>query len=125
MGDDLGPSLVKLMGQVHLNRADVRAGGAQAAGIRQVGVPGHVLVRSQGRADGAGNGVAVAVPAASAEYGAGIEAGAAADALQGLAVFRLPEQVAAAVVYDDQVLGLALPGAVVVGGIGGDRLAGG
>ena len=119
-------------GDVDLHGASVAAGAAQGRGVGQVfGLGQAHEFRGYDGADGAGIDPSVGVAAHALVDGADVEAGAAADAVEGFAEGGVGQQAAAPVVHDDQV---ELFRAVLVGGaagagdhadIGGDALAGG
>src|SRR5580693_5906028 len=60
-------------------------------------------MRSENAADWAGIGGAIAVPANGAKHRAHVEAGAAADAMQHVALLNVCEQFASAIVEQDDV----------------------
>ena len=99
----LPPRDEELLMQIDLHRANVAARSAQAARERQA----FVFVRFAGgvdnRADRAADGDAVAVAAAAAIDGAGVEAGAAANAIERAAEIGAAEQFAAAIVDEHDV----------------------
>ena len=108
-------------GYVDVDRAAFEAGAAERAEFEHVlgGVEVGLEQRGQGGADGAGVDGAVGVAADFAVDGAGVEAGATAEAGEQVAV-GASEDVAAAVVEDDQVELFGTVGFVGAGRAGDD-----
>ena len=93
----------QLFVQVDLHRADIAARATGGAGKRHAAVLPDVAAGAQRGADRPRNDVAVAVAGGAAVYRAGVHAGAAADAAQALREVVAAEDVAAAVIDDDDV----------------------
>src|SRR5215467_2456979 len=72
----------QLVVQIHLDRADVAARAAQRGSERQTRMRRWIEMGRQHRADWPGHGHAVAMPPAAPIDGAGVHAGAAANAVQ-------------------------------------------
>src|SRR5581483_8508108 len=118
----LAPPGEKLVVQIDVHRADVAARAAEGGRERQAGVLRRIRMRRQRGSDGPRHRHPVAVPAAAPVHRAGIQARAAADALEGGAEFAAAEDLAAPAIDDDDVQLARGPGAVEVRGIRGDRL---
>lgn len=114
-GDDL-PPFVQLFVYVNLDRADIGAGAAERRGKRQPAVFLQVYTGRKNGTNRSGYGGVVAVPATAPVDGAGIHAGPAADALQGVAEVGAAQLRGAAIVHDDDMHSAAFLRFVVVGG---------
>lgn len=84
-------------------RADVGARSAKGACVGEFGVGLGVATRFEDRSDRPRNRCAVAMSSATSVDRAGVEASSTADAGEGVPKGRLGEEVAAAVVYDDDM----------------------
>jgi hypothetical protein len=87
----------------NVNGAHVGARPTQATGVRKLGVARGVATRLEYGADRPGNRGFVAVSARASVDRASIQAGTTADAGEGVAKGRLPEEMTASVVDNDDM----------------------
>src|SRR5580692_573937 len=104
----VAPILEKVMMQIDLHGASIGARATKGGGVGEVvKLINAAQVRSEYAADWTGVRGAIGVAAHSAKHRAHVEAGAAADAMQHVALFDVREQFASAIVeeYDVKFFG--------------------
>src|SRR5208282_2353429 len=96
--------LQQVVMQVNFHRANAGASAAKRGRIGQMfELLDAIQMRRQYAADRSGIGRAVSVSSDVAEDGADVQAGTTANAVQHFALFRVGEQLASSVVYEDHV----------------------